>query len=56
MLGFLSALFTVAMPVILIVAVIISAIVAVVIGIIYKIVDHACAMRINDIQGHHICR
>lgn len=56
MLGFLESLITVGLPIIFVVAVALGLVVSAVGLTIYGVVRHYYAMRVNDIQGHHIHR
>lgn len=56
MLGFLDALFAVALPLIVVISIILGLIISAIGGVVYSLVRRHVAQSINDLQGHHIRR
>lgn len=56
MLGFLDSLFTVALPLIVVISIVLGLIISVIGGVVYLLVRSHVEQSINDLQGHHIRR
>ena len=56
MLGFLDALFAVALPLIVVISIVLGLIVSAIGGVVYSLVRCHVEQSINDLQGRHIRR